>query len=105
MRIGDLRHRITLQKAERARDSYGGEQLQWADFAKVWAAIYPLQGREYFAAQQINAEVSTKIVIRYIKGVEPTMRVNFENRNFEIISVIHVAERKKELQLMCKEVV
>lgn len=105
MRIGDLRHRITLQKAERIRDSYGGEQLQWVDFARVWAAIYPLNGREYLAAQQINAEVSTKIVIRYLKGVEPTMRVNFKDRYFEILSVIHMAERKKELQLMCKEVV
>jgi head-tail adaptor len=33
------------------------------------------------------------------------MRINFKDRYFEIFSVIHVAERKKELQLMCKEVV
>lgn len=74
-------------------------------FRKGVGCDYPLNGREYFAAQQINAEVSTKIVIRYLKGVEPTMRVNFKDRYFEILSVIHMAERKKELQLMCKEVV
>jgi len=105
MRIGELRHRITLQKLNPSRDSFGAEDPEWVDVATVWAAIYPISGREYFAAQQVNAEISTKIIMRYRTGVESKMRVTCGERTFEILAVIHFQEKKKELQLMCREVV
>lgn len=33
------------------------------------------------------------------------MRVTYGERTFEILAVIHFQEKKKELQLMCREVV
>jgi SPP1 family predicted phage head-tail adaptor len=103
--IGKLRHRITLQKYVSSKDSYGAENKVWSDLANVWASIEPISGKEYFAAQQVNAEVSTKIIIRYRKDVEPKMKIKYMGRYFEILSVIHTKEQKKELQLMCKELI
>ncbi|TGE33172.1 phage head closure protein [Desulfosporosinus sp. Sb-LF] len=31
----------------------------------IWASIEPLSGREYYAAQQVNAEITHRIKIRY----------------------------------------
>ena len=104
MRIGKLRHRVILQEYISSKDSFGAEVETWSDIATVWASIEPLSGREYFAAQQINAEVSAKITIRYRASVKPTMRVLFEGRIFEILSVINTEEKKRELILMCREV-
>lgn len=103
MKIGRLRHRITIQKYTATRDSFGADVEDWTDIANVWASITPVSGKEYYAAQQINAEITTKITIRYIKDINPKMRVVFKDRMFEILSVINSEERNIELNLMCKE--
>lgn len=103
MNFSKLRHRITLQERVASKDSFGAEMETWKDISTVWAMVEPLSGREYFAAQQVNAEVTTKVTIRYIKSIKPEMRVVFEDRVFDILSVICVDERKVEMQLMCKE--
>lgn len=104
MKIGKLRHRVTLQEYISSKDSFGAEIETWSDTATVWAGIEPLSGKEYFAAQQVNAEINTKIMIRYRAGVRSTMRVAFQNRLFEILSVINTEEKNQELILMCREV-
>lgn len=104
MKIGKLRHRVTLQESISSKDSFGAEIETWSDTATVWASIEPLSGKEYFAAQQVNAEINTKITIRYRAGVQSTMRLAFQNRQFDILSVINTEEKKLELILMCREV-
>lgn len=86
------------------RDAYGGEVKNWQPVATVWAAVEPLSGREFFAASQVNAEVTGRIRIRYMAGVRPTMRAVLGERVFEILAVIDPQERHEELQLMVKEV-
>jgi len=104
MNIGDLRHRITIQQPVESSNTFGEVEKTWQDIATVWASIEPLRGREYFDSQQINAEVTTRIRIRYRPGIKPKMRVVYGERIFDIQSVIDVEERHKEIHLMCKEV-
>jgi SPP1 family predicted phage head-tail adaptor len=104
MRSGKLRHTVTLQSLVETQDGYGGTTESWTDFATVRASVEPLQGREYFAAQQERAEVTTRFRIRYIPGVLPTMRIMFDGRAFNIESIINPNERNRELHLMAVEV-
>lgn len=101
--IGKLRHRIKLEMPIIVKDSIGQEGEGWQDVATVWASIEPLSGREYFNAQQINSEISTKITIRYIEALSPKWAVQFGNRTFNILSVINFEERNIYLQLLCSE--
>jgi SPP1 family predicted phage head-tail adaptor len=103
MKIGKLRHRIKIQKYTAGRDSFGGEEPVWTDVAEVWARVSPVSGKEFFASAQVNAEVTTKITMRYIKGITPKMRVVFDGRSFDIVSVLDFEERGIELNLMCRE--
>ena len=103
MRAGMLRHKVVIQQNIPTRDSYGAEVEVWTDYAVVWASIEPARGREFWESQQVNAEVTGKIRIRYLAGVTPMMRVKHGSRIFEIISVINPEERNRELQLMVKE--
>ena len=105
MNPGELKHRITFQKLNNTQNDYGEPIESWQDIATVWASINPVVGREYFAAETVNSEVSHKIKIRYRFGITPDMRVNFKGRIFSIKSVINYNERNTELQLMCKELV
>lgn len=103
MNIGKLRHRITLQRQIHAQNDYGAVVTTWQGIATVWAEIKPISGREYFEASQVQSEVTTQIWIRYRDGIEPTMRVAHNGKQYEIVSVLNYQGLNKTLQLMCKE--
>jgi len=105
LRAGRLRHIVTIQRVTETQDGYGDKSEAWADVADLRAGIEPLRGREFFDAQHVSADVTTKIVIRYYSGIVPKMRVINGSRIWEIKSVIDPDERHRELQLMCTEVV
>ena len=103
-----LRHRVTFQKRQEVLDDIGGvnKDEKWVDVFDAWAYIKPLRGREYFEGGAMRSEVSHAICIHYRKDqeVRPEMRVLYENRIFEIQSVINVEERNSDWELMCREV-
>lgn len=102
---GRLRHRVTIEKLTVGRDSIGGVTEVWSPFATRWAEVAPLRGREFFAAEQVNAEVSHRVTLRFLPGVVAKMRVNFGGRILTIEAALNIEERNRELQLMCLEVV
>ena len=103
MRAGRLRYKVTIQEVAETTDSYGSFTESWTTYGTVWAEIDPPKGREYFAAGQKQAEVTTRIRIRYLSGVTPKMRVLFGSRILKINSVIDTDERNIEQILMCVE--
>jgi len=103
MNVGRLRHQVTIIQAVSAPDGAGGLTKTWETLATVWAAVEPLRGREYFAAQQVTAEITHKVTLRYLTGVRPEMRVQFGDREFDIMAVINPQERNIYLELMCVE--
>lgn len=105
MRIGEKNKRITIQKNQPVRNSVGEEEEKWIDVIKVWASIEPLSGKELFQAQQVYAEVSTRIKIWYQPSITPDMRILWGTRVFEVLSAINFKEQNKELHFTCKELV
>jgi len=103
VKAGDLRHRITIQEQTTTRDTTGAEVVVWVDRTTVWAAVEPLNGRELFAAQALNAEMTTRIRIRYWQGIVPKMRATWEGHTYDIQYVSEVETRRRELHLICKE--
>jgi SPP1 family predicted phage head-tail adaptor len=103
MRAGDLRHHFLIQEQLASQDSYGQAVSPWTNFAWAWGSIEPINGREFFAVQQVRSEVDTKVRMRFLAGVQSTMRIVLGSKIFDIQSVIDVEYRHVELQLMCKE--
>src|SRR5690606_36528234 len=77
----------------------------WSSYARVWAAVEDISGREFWAAQQVQSEVTTRVRVRYLPGVEPSMRVLHAGRTLEIVAVLEPDGTRRELQLLCKELV
>lgn len=101
---GPMNKRIIIQQkvaGTPARDAYGAENNTWEAFATVWASIEPLQGREFFAQQQVQSEITVRIRLRYLSGVTSVMRILHGSRILDIKSVIDPKERHAEMQLMC----
>lgn len=105
MRAGDLRQRVTINSKTATQDSLGAEVITWVEFATVWAAVEPVTGREFMDGRQITAEVTTLIRIRKMDGISPEMQVVFGSKVYDILSVIHVEERNREIQMVCQEII
>jgi SPP1 family predicted phage head-tail adaptor len=103
MRAGKLTERITIQSLTLGQDTFGDPTKTWTDFETVWASVEPLQGREYYAAQQMQSEVTTRFRIRYLEGLDTTMSIMYAGERYNIISIIDPNERHRELHLMAKK--
>ncbi len=103
MRAGRLRHRVTIQQASHSTNAMGETYMSYSDWKTVWASIEPNSGRMYYEAQQANSEVEGTIVMRYIDGLVPAMRVSYGSRIFRILAIVHRDEKGKELHLLYKE--
>ncbi len=111
MQAGRLDQRVTIERFDSVRDSNGdviqnpntGEvSYAWVPVATVWAAVEPLNGREFIAAQAVQSEVTTRIRVRYRLNFEPADRINHEGTLYDIQSIINPRSGNRELVLMCK---
>lgn len=105
MRAGELRHQVHLMEPTHTNDGYGGITTAWGTATVCWGAMLPLKGREWIESGMENSEVIGKCRLRYISGVTPDMRLVYNSRTYEIVSVIDPYERHRELELMLKELV
>lgn len=112
MRTGPLNKRVRIQRRVEVQNDTNEVVISYLDWQEVWAAIEPLTGREFFAAQQISADISTRIRIRALDGVNRKMRVLYTRKAgspteidyYEIDSVIPVLENNREVYLMCRKI-
>lgn len=100
---GKLRFPITIEEVTETKNSYGESTEVWSTRLHSRASIRPLNGREYFDQAKAESEVSHQIVIRYESGITTKMRVNYNNRIFDIQSTLNIDERNHQLKLMCLE--
>jgi SPP1 family predicted phage head-tail adaptor len=103
--IGDLRHRITFQKLTTSVNENGFEVETWEDFKTVWAAVSNLHGREYFAAAAVQAENTVKFTIRYLTGLDTTMRIVFQGKQYNITAIDNIKYQNRYLEIKALEVV
>lgn len=106
---GKMRHRVTFQRFSGSQDGFGdplqADDANWTDAVTLWAAINPISGREFYAVEQSQSEVSHKVSCRYRAGLDTAMRIVCGSRRFKIVSIIDWEERHESLLIMCKELV
>ena len=106
MNPGRFRHKINIQQELTTQNSYGEPTQEWVNFLTgIYCSIEPIRGREFFSADTINAEVSHRIRMRYLPGIHPKHRISYCNRTFDIVAVINVNERNKDMEIMAKELI
>lgn len=93
MEAFNLDRPIVIQQLTTGQGSAGGVTETWSEFASVLAEYVPAGGLEYFAAQQVNAQFDAKFRIRWISGVVPTMRIVYDQQNWDILAVGEIGRR------------
>ena len=103
MRCGSLRHKVEIQTFSSGKNSFGEVEKVWNKFTNAWADIKPIKASEYFRADKLQHTISHRVIIRYIPGIKPDMRIVFRDRVFEIKAIRDFFEKNKTLELMCEE--
>lgn len=103
MRAGHLRHTLVIEQPTESQDGHGQAVPTWSTFATVPGSLEPLNGREIFAAAQVQAEVTARARIRYLEGVTAKMRITCESKIYAITAVIDRELRHRELELLLAE--
>lgn len=85
LHAGKLRHRVIIQSRAQTQDEETGAlTVEWEDFATVWASIEPLSAREFIQSSAVQSDISVRIVIRYLEGVNATMRVLHRGKIYNV---------------------
>ena len=105
MNIGNLNKRVSVLKYVSTRDSYGGEDGEWQAVLALWANVKPKSGTEYFENDEIKAEATVDIIIRYNPVINQMMRIEYKNKIYEILGIVDDNERHITMTLNCKELV
>lgn len=104
IQAGQLRHRLDIIAPTLVQDTFGGTDIDQENVvATIWGYVESLTGRELEAAQQIVAQVTHKITIRWMDGLRPQQNVVFDNRLFQIQAIQNPDERHHALILLCVE--
>lgn len=104
MNAGILNRRIIIMKATSTQNEFGEKIDTWSTFVERWAMIEPLSGREYFTAKQSLSEIDKRVTVRYSTGIKPSMRLIYNNENYNIKSVININEANRELEIYCSKI-
>ena len=112
MRAGQMRWPITIQQKVGTQNATTGEMTYtWTNLAtNVFADMLPISRRgskaawEAVIAQQTMAQRVVQFDIRYMDGIDETMRiVDYNGGLWDIKTIINVDMRNRELWLICVE--
>lgn len=93
----ELNRKITFRELQQTQDPVTGDIIEeWVDLLSVFAKVEPLVGREYFAAQAVQAENVTKFTTRYLDGINPAMRIAFDGEEYNIKSIQNIRSGNRE---------
>lgn len=113
MAAGRYRHLVAVQRVNplasrtAAREIDKTKDANWETFAERWMEILPEGGGETTTAQvesYRNHTITTR-VDTITATITPEHRLRYGTRKFNIVSIIDVAEARKEIVMKCIEAV
>ena len=108
IKTGDLRNRITIQQKSATTDAIGGESVSWNTFSTVWGMVIPYKGNEALFAEVPRSVMYHKVVIRYIDGLDASMRLQFtvgaQTKTLQIKTInVPNNQYRNFIEMLCEE--
>lgn len=101
--VGKLNKRITFIERGEILDEMGQAKQGFKDYKTVWATVKALRGGEYYEAQKIRPEMTYKVTTRYHAGITNDMRIRYNGKMLEILTVDNVDEANTMLEIQAVE--
>lgn len=98
-----LRHKVTVEERTRVADGAGGFEEGWQEVVTLWASIDPVRASERYAAGQMAATATHKIVMRYHSAIKAPMRFSWNGKHFNIRAITNIGEKDRFLEIYAEE--
>lgn len=103
MNVGQLRHKVTIQKQDGGTNDGGGTITpNWVEVATVWANVKAEPFEKTFANQSMQQTTHT-VKIRYRADLTKAHRLVFKGRILNIKYIKNKDEANRELVINCLE--
>src|SRR5688572_7250658 len=102
---GPMRQRLEVQEVTLSKDAFAAVTETWTTVDTVWAAIEPISGREVWGSNEVSAEATHRIRLRWFEGLttEHRFRIPCSTRVFNIGELLNPDERQGEHVSLCTE--
>lgn len=105
MNPGKLNKNIIIQKKQSTKPL---EDDTFLDYKKVWANVKNIYGKEFIEAQKVNPNISKKVIIRYIRELDPSLnkntskdyKVKYKNQTYNILYIDNIQEKNRYMELL-----
>ena len=104
MKIGEFKHRISIVKPVIETNENGFEVETYETYKTLWAKVMNLHGKEYFEAASIQKEKTVKFIFRAIKGIDETMKIDFNGKLYDITFIDNIKYENKYMEVKALEV-
>lgn len=103
MRAGTLSQRITLEKPSVTTDPTWGTTPGWVTGAEAWASVLPVVADEQSGKQGVQSGTTYEVRLRFNPEVSSEWRVLWRQKVLDIVSVVDVGGRRRELLIRAVE--
>ena len=69
-------------------------------FTKAWADIKTMKGSEYDSATIAGNVGKSRFIIRYMKGIKPTMKIKYKGLTYGIESITNDDENNRTITII-----
>lgn len=91
---GRMDRKITLQRPTVTKNAIGEPIESWTNVAVVWADRRGISNSERFQADATRAATTARFFIHWMSGIDSTMRVQVDGKNYRINGVNEVGYRE-----------
>lgn len=100
LRLGSMRHRVTIQVPVESLDATGQPVVTWTNYAvDEPASVKPTGGTEYMRGRQLEASGIMCFTIRWRSDLTTLMRIVHESLNYGITSIDAVEGGRRYLEI------
>lgn len=103
MRAGRLNKLISICKLVETQNEYGEAEKSFTEVSQRWASIEPISANEHYINAKEQTQITHKIEMRYLQGLNEADIAIYNGRKFNIKSVINPKEKNEKLILMVVE--
>jgi SPP1 family predicted phage head-tail adaptor len=94
MNAGELNRRIAILEKTVTRSSSGAESLSWSTKANAWAKVEDKGGNESIQNDEYVMTSRLDIKIRFRSDLDTEMRIQYNNKDYEILSISELGFKK-----------
>ena len=95
MDTGELKDSVNISKPSTHKDQYGAEKVAYLSFGKLRGRFVYKRARISQSDTEIQKSVSAEFHIRYNARLSDSLRLSFQNKQYNIVGLLHFIENRE----------